>query len=96
VEHRLRVFENTVLRIFGSERDEDGSWRRLDNELHSLYSSPNIVGVIKSKRMRWAGHVAYTEEGRGVYRVLVGKPKGRDHLEDLGVCGKIREGIFGK
>jgi hypothetical protein len=66
-EHRLRVFENRVLRkIFGPKREEDGSWRKLhNNELHSLYSSPNIVRVIKSKRMRWAGHVALKGEGRG-------------------------------
>jgi hypothetical protein len=59
-EHRLRVFENRVLRrIFGPKREEDGSWRKLHNdELHNLYSSPNIVRVIKSRRMRWAGHVA--------------------------------------
>jgi hypothetical protein len=59
-EHRLRVFENRVLRrIFGPKREEDGSWRKLHNDnLHSLYSSPNIVRVIKSRRMRWAGHVA--------------------------------------
>jgi hypothetical protein len=58
-EHRLRVFENRVLRIFGPKREEDGSWRKLRNdELHSLYSSPNIVRMIKSRRMRWAGHVA--------------------------------------
>jgi hypothetical protein len=59
-EHRLRVFENGVLRrIFGPKREDDGSWRKLHNdELHNLYSSPNIVRVIKSRRMRWAGHVA--------------------------------------
>jgi hypothetical protein len=57
--HRLRVFENRVLRIFGPKREEDGSWRKIHNdELHGLYSSPNIVKVIKSRRMRWAGHVA--------------------------------------
>jgi hypothetical protein len=74
-EHRLRVFENRVLRrIFGPKREEDGSWRKLHNdEAHNLYSSPNIVRVIKSRRMRWAGHVARMGEGRGVYRVLVGK-----------------------
>jgi hypothetical protein len=74
-EHILRVFENRVLRrIFGPKREEDGSWRKLRNdELHSLYSSPNIVRVIKSRRMRWAGHVARMGEGRGIYRVLVGK-----------------------
>jgi hypothetical protein len=59
-EHRLRVFENRMLRrIFGPKREVDGSWRKLHNdELHSLYSSPNIVRVIKSRIMRWAGHVA--------------------------------------
>jgi hypothetical protein len=76
-EHRLRVFENRVLRIFGPEREEDGSWRKLHNdELHDLYSSPNIVRVIKSRRMRWAGHVARVGEGRDVYKVLVGRPEG--------------------
>jgi hypothetical protein len=61
-------------RIFGPKREEDGSWRKLNNgELHSLYSSP--VRVIKSSRMRWAGHVARMGEGRGVYRVLVGRPE---------------------
>jgi hypothetical protein len=81
-EHRLRLFENRVLRrIFGPKREEDGSWRKLDNdELHNLYSSPNIVSVIKSRRMRWAGHVARMEEGRGVYRVLVGRPEGKRPL----------------
>jgi hypothetical protein len=76
-EHRLRVFENRVLRkIFGPKREEDESWRKLHNDkLHSLYSSPNVVRVIKSRRMRWAGHVARMAEGRGVYRVLVGKPE---------------------
>jgi hypothetical protein len=75
-EHRLRVFENRVLRIFGPKRDEDGSWRKLHNdELHNLYSSPNIVRVFKSRRLKWAGHVARMGEGRGVYRVVVGKPE---------------------
>jgi hypothetical protein len=76
-EHRLRVFENRVLRkIFGPKREDDGSWRKLHkDELHSLYSSPNIVRVIKSRRMRWAGHVARIREGRGVYRILVGSPE---------------------
>jgi hypothetical protein len=68
-------------RIFGPKRDEDGSWRKLHNdELHILYSSPNIVRVIKSRRMRWAGHVARMGEGRGVYRVLVGRPEGKRPL----------------
>jgi hypothetical protein len=81
-EHRLRVFENRVLRkIFGPKREEDGSWRKLHNdELHSLYSSPNIVRVIKSRKMRWAGHVARVGEGKGVYRVLVGWPEGKRPL----------------
>jgi hypothetical protein len=81
-EHRLRVFENRVLRrIFGPKREEDGSWRKLHNdELHKLYSSPNIVRVIKSRKMRLAGHVARMGEGRGVYRVLVGKPEGKRPL----------------
>jgi hypothetical protein len=78
-EHRLRVFENRVLRrIFGPKREEDGSWRKLHNdELHSPYTSPNIVRVIESRRMRWAGHVARMGEGRGDYRVLVGRPESR-------------------
>jgi hypothetical protein len=82
-EHRLRVFENRVLRrIFGPKREEDGSWRKLHNdEQHDLYSSPNIVRVIKSRRMRWAGHVARMGEGRGVYRVLVWRSEGKGLLE---------------
>jgi hypothetical protein len=77
-EHRLRIFENRVLRIFGPKREEDGSWRKLhDDELHDLYSSPNIVRVIKSRRMRWAGYVARMGEGRDAYRVLVGRPEGK-------------------
>jgi hypothetical protein len=81
-EHRLRVFENSVLRkIFGPKREEAGSWRKLHNdELHNLYSSPNIVRVIKSRRMRCAGHVACMGEGRGVYKVLVGRPEGKRPL----------------
>jgi hypothetical protein len=81
-EHRLRVFENRVLKIFGSEREEDRSWRKLHiDELDNLYSSPNTVRVIKSRRMRWVGHVARMEEGRGVYRVLGGRPEGKRLLE---------------
>ena len=67
-EHRLRVFENKVLRrVFGSKRDEvTGEWRKLHNEkLSDLYSLPNIVWVVKSRRMRWAGHVAHMGEGKG-------------------------------
>ena len=82
-ETKLRVFESIVLRrIFGPRRDEvTGEWRRLYNEeLNDLYSSPNIVWVIKSRRMRWAGHVARMGEERGVYRVLVGKPEGKRPL----------------
>jgi hypothetical protein len=71
-----------VLRkIFGPKREEDGSWRKLHNEeLHNLYSSLNIDSVIKSRRTRWAGHVARMGEGRGVYRVLVGRPEGKRPL----------------
>jgi hypothetical protein len=80
---KLRVFENRVLkRIFGPRRDEvTGEWRRLHNEeLNDLYTSPNIVRVIKSRRMRWAGHVARMGEERVVYRVLMGKPEGKRPL----------------
>jgi hypothetical protein len=79
---RRRVFENRVLRkIFGPKREEGGSWRKLHNdELHSLHSSPNIVRVIKSRRIRWAGHVARMGEQRGVYKVLVGRPEGKRPL----------------
>ena len=82
-QRKLRVFENMVLRrIFGPTRDEvTGDWRKLHNEeLNDLYSSPNIVWVIKSRRMRWAGYVACMGEERGVYRVLQGKPEGRRPL----------------
>jgi len=82
-ERKLRVFENKVLRrIFGPMRDEaTGEWRRLHNEeLNDLYSSPNIVRVIKSRRMRWAGYVEHMGEERGVYMVLVEKPEGKTPL----------------
>jgi hypothetical protein len=81
-DHRLRVFENRVLRkIYEPKREEDRSWRKLHNdELRKLYSSPNIVRVIKSRRLRWAEHVARMGEGRGVYRVLVGRPEGKRPL----------------
>jgi hypothetical protein len=81
--HRLRVFERRVLRrIFGPKRDEvTRDWRRLHNEeLNGLYFSPNIVRVMKSRRIRWAGRVARMGVGRCVYRVLVGKPEGRRPL----------------
>jgi hypothetical protein len=76
-ERRLKVFENRALRIFEPKRDGvTGKWRKLHNkELHDLCSSPNIVWVITSKRMRWVGRVARMGEARGVYRVLVGKPE---------------------
>ena len=80
---KLRVFENMLLRrIFGPRKDAVmGEWRRLHNEEpNDLYSSPNIVRVIQSRRMRWAGHVARLGEERGVYRVLAGKPDGKRPL----------------
>ena len=82
-ERRLRVFENRVLRrVFGPNRDEvTGEWKKLHKEeLRDLYALPNIVRVVKSRRMRWAGHVARMGEGRGVHRVLVGKPEGKRPL----------------
>ena len=82
-ERRPRVFENRVLRrIFGPKRDKvKGEWRKLHNEeLNDMYSSPNIVRVIKSRRMRWVGHVARMGVRRGVYRVLVGKAEGKSPL----------------
>ncbi|KAJ4438349.1 hypothetical protein ANN_14291 [Periplaneta americana] len=82
-EHRFRVFENKVLRkIFGAKRDEvTGEWRKLHNtELHALYSSPDIIRNIKSRRLRWAGHVARMGESRNAYRVLVGRPEGKRPL----------------
>jgi len=80
-ERKLKVFENMALkRIFGPRRDEvTGEWRRLHNkELNDLYSSPNIVRVIKSRRMRWAGHVARMSKEKGLYRVLVGETGGKE------------------
>jgi hypothetical protein len=77
------VFENRVLRrIFGPKMDGmTGGWRKLHNEeLHNLYSSPSIIRIIKSRRMKWAGHVARMGEKRNVYRLLVGKPEGRRPL----------------
>jgi hypothetical protein len=83
-EHKLRVFENRVLRrIFGPRRGRvTGGWRKLHNEeLHNLYSSPSIIRIIKSRRMSWARHVARMGEKRNVYRLLVGKPEGKRPLE---------------
>ena len=81
-ERRLRVFENRVLRVFGLKRDVvTGEWIKVHNEeLNDLYSLPNIVRVVKSRRMRWAGHVARMGEDRVVHRVLVGKPEGKRPL----------------
>jgi hypothetical protein len=80
------VFENRILRrIFGPKRDEvTGAWRKLHNEeLHILYSSPNIIMQIKSRRMRWAEHAARMGEDRNVYKVLMGKPEGKRPLGKL-------------
>jgi hypothetical protein len=82
-EHRPGVFENRVLRrIFGPKRDEViGEWRKLHNEeLHNLYSSPNIIRQMKLRQMRWVGHVAHMGEERKLYKVLVGKPEGKRPL----------------
>ena len=92
------MFENRVLRrIFGSKGDEvTGEWRKLQNEeLNDLYCSPNIVRVIKSIGMRWAGHVARVGERRDVYRVLVGNPEGKSLLgrPSIGWEGNIKLGV---
>jgi hypothetical protein len=91
--HRLRVFENRVLRtIFGPRRDEvTGEWRKLHNEeLNDVYSSLSIFQMIKSRRIRWTGHAACRGERRDVYLVLVGKlERERDHLGDPGIDGRI-------
>jgi hypothetical protein len=81
-EHRLRVFEKKVLTIFVPRRVEiTRGWRKLHNEeLHDLYSSPSVIRIIKSRRMRWAGHVARMGETRNAYRLLVGKPEGKRPL----------------
>jgi hypothetical protein len=83
----LRVFVNRELRrIFGSKKDDAiEKWKKQHHEeLNDLYCSPNIVRVIKSRRMRWVGHVARMGKGRGVYRVLVGKPEGKRPLRRVG------------
>jgi hypothetical protein len=91
-EHRLRVFENRVLRrIFGPTRDEvTGEWRKLHNgELRNLYSSPDIIRQIKSSRMRWAGHVADMGEGRKCTGFWWESPKEKDHLKHQGIDGRM-------
>jgi len=90
-ECRLRVFENRVLRrMFGPKRGEvTMEWRKLYNEELNLYSSPNIVWIIKSRRMRWVGHVTCMGERRCIYRVLVGKPEGKRPLGRPGIDGRI-------
>ena len=98
-EHKLRVFENRVLRkIIGPKRDNvTGEWRRLQNEqLHDLCSSPDIIRVIKSRSMRLLGHVTLKGKRRAAYRVLVGKPEKKATLGDLGVDGKIMKLSFNK
>jgi hypothetical protein len=96
-EHRLRVFENRVLRrIFGPKRDEvTGEWRKLHSEeLHILFSSPNITRQIKSRRMRWAGHVARMGEERNVYKVLMGLPEGkRGRMGSEWILGRLAGGV---
>jgi hypothetical protein len=87
----VRVFESGVFRrIFGPKRDGvTGEWRKLCNEeLNDLYS-PNIFRLIRSRSMKWAGHVAGMGERRGVYRILLGKPEGKNHLGDPGVDWRI-------
>ena len=91
-ERTLRMLENRVLRrIFGPKRDEvTREWRKLHKEeLNDLYSSSNIVRVVKSRNMRWSGHVAGLRESGGVYRVLVGNLRERANLEEPGVDGRI-------
>ena len=74
----MQLFENRILRrIFGPKKDVNGEWRRIHNgELHSLYRPPNIVRMIKSRRLRWAGHVARMQEGRTALKILSGKLTG--------------------
>jgi hypothetical protein len=91
-EHRLRMFENRVLRrTFGPKRDEvTGEWRKMHKgELHNLYTSPDIIRQIKSRRMRWAGNVARMGEGRNVYRFWWESPEEKAHLKDQGVDGRM-------
>jgi hypothetical protein len=76
IDRGIQVFENNILRrIFWPNKDVNGGWRRLHNEeLHRLYRSPNILGLIKSRRLRWAVHLARMEEGRSAFKMLTGKP----------------------
>ena len=102
-ERRLRVFGNRVLRrIFGPKRDEvTGEWRKLHNEELNMYCSPNIVRVIKSRKLRWVGHVARMGRGEVYTGFWWGNLRKRDHLEDPGVDGRIilrrilRSGMWG-
>jgi hypothetical protein len=90
--HRLSVFEKRVLRrIFGPKKNEMiGGWRKLHNEeFHNLYFLPSIIRMIKSMRMRWAGHVARMGEKRNAYRILVGKPEGKETIRDLDIGRRI-------
>jgi hypothetical protein len=90
-ECRVRMFETRVLRIvFGPKKEEvTEHWRKLHNEeCHNPYSSPNIE-VIKSRRMRWVGHVACMEEMRNAYKIIVSNPERREHFRNLGVHGRI-------
>ena len=84
-ERRLRVFENRIMRrIFVPKKNENEEWRRLHTEkLRSLYRSPNIIRAIKSRRLRWAGHVARMEEGRSAFKMLTGRHVGKRSLERL-------------
>ena len=98
-ERRLRVFENMMLRkLFGPKRDEvTGGWRKLHKEGLNLYSSPNIILVIQSRRMRWAGLVARVGHRRDAYGFWWGNLRKRDHFEEVGVDGKmILKWIFKK
>jgi len=90
-ERRLRVFENRVLRIFGAKKDEiTGEWRKLHNEeLNDLYPLSNIIGVIQSRIMRWARHVACMGRGEVHIGFWWGDLRERDHLEDDGIGEKI-------